>query len=462
MKLHLFRKQNVKTYLGEDHKFTRSLSAFDLIAMGVGAVIGTGIFILPGTVAAKDAGPGVSLSFLLAALICVLAGMCYAEFASSIPVAGSAYSYGNIIYGELIGWLMGWTLVLEYMLAVATVAAGWSSYFASFIKPFGLTLPKAFSGPFDPKHGVYFDLVAVLIILLISLLLSQGMKSSVKINNIAVTIKIAIILIFIFVGLQFIKPANYHPFLPYKMSGVIKGTTTVFFAFLGFDVVSASAAEVKKPQKNMQLGIIGTLAVAVVLYIGVSVVLTGMVKYTKLNIANPVAFALQYVHQDAVAELLSLGAMIGMATMMLTMIYSSSRLIYAMARDGLLPHQFSKLDQKHNSPQLALLAVTIVIALGAAFFSVDQLTNLVSFGTLFAFTLFSFGILKLRKRKDIPNNGFKVPGYPIVPILSGLFCLFMMAQLNKEVYLMAGLWLLFGLIIYFAYGYRHSQLEHQE
>ncbi len=348
------------------------------------------------------------------------------------------------------------------MLAVATVAAGWSSYFSSFIKPFGLTLPKAFSGPFDPKHGVYFDLVAVLIILLISLLLSQGMKSSVKINNIAVTIKIAIILIFIFVGLQFIKPANYHPFLPYKMSGVIKGTTTVFFAFLGFDVVSASAAEVKKPQKNMQLGIIGTLAVAVVLYIGVSVVLTGMVKYTKLDVANPVAFALQYVHQDAVAELLSLGAMIGMATMMLTMIYSSSRLIYAMARDGLLPRQFSKLDQKHNSPQLALLAVTIVIALGAAFFSVDQLTNLVSFGTLFAFTLVSFGILKLRKRKDIPNNGFKVPGYPIVPILSGLFCLFMMAQLNKEVYLMAGLWLLFGLIIYFAYGYRHSQLEHQE
>lgn len=462
MKINLFRKQKISTYLGEDIKFSKTLNAFDLIAMGVGAVIGTGIFILPGTVAATTAGPGVSLSFLFAAFICALAGMCYAEFAASIPVAGSAYSYGNIIYGELTGWLMGWALILEYMLAVATVAAGWSSYFSSFIKPFGLTLPKAFSGPFNPKNGVYFDLVAVIVIWVIALLLAQGMKSSIKINNLAVIIKVAIILIFIFVGLQFIKPANYDPFLPYKLSGVIKGTTTVFFAFLGFDVVSSSAAEVKKPQKNMPFGIIGTLAVAVVLYMGVSLVLTGMVNYTKLDIANPVAFALQYVHQDWLAELLSLGAMVGMATMMLTMIYSSSRLIYAMARDGLLPHVFSKLDQKHNAPQLSLLAVTIVISLGAAFFSVDQLTNLVSFGTLFAFTLVSFGILKLRKRPDIENNGFKVPGYPFVPILSGLFCIFMICQLNKDVYYLAGIWLILGLLLYFFYGYRHSQLEHEE
>ena len=230
------------------------------------------------------------------------------------------------------------------MLAVATVAAGWSSYFTAFIKPFGIKLPKAVSGPFNPKQGVYFDLIAVVVIFLIALLLAQGMKNSIKINNTAVIIKIAIILIFIFVGLNFIKPSNYHPFLPYKMAGVFKGATTVFFAFLGFDVVSSSAAEVKQPQKNMPLGIIGTLAVAVILYMGVSLVLTGMVNYTKLDIANPVAFALQYVHQDWLAELLSLGAMVGMATMMLTMIYSSSRLIYAMARDGLLPHVFSKID----------------------------------------------------------------------------------------------------------------------
>ncbi len=459
MKLHIFRKQKITTYLGEDIKFSRTLTAFDLMAMGIGAVIGTGIFILPGTVAATTAGPGVSLSFLVAAVICVLAGMCYAEFASSIPVAGSAYSYGNIIYGEFIGWLMGWALILEYMLAVATVAAGWSSYFTAFIKPFGIKLPKAVSGPFNPKQGVYFDLIAVVVIFLIALLLAQGMKNSIKINNTAVIIKIAIILIFIFVGLNFIKPSNYHPFLPYKMAGVFKGATTVFFAFLGFDVVSSSAAEVKQPQKNMPLGIIGTLAVAVILYMGVSLVLTGMVNYTKLDIANPVAFALQYVHQDWLAELLSLGAMVGMATMMLTMIYSSSRLIYAMARDGLLPHVFSKIDAKHHTPQLALLVVTIVIALGAAFFSVDQLTNLVSFGTLFAFTLVSFGIIRLRSRTDIKNVGFKVPGYPYVPVVSGLCCIFMIFQLNTNVFIMAGTWLIIGIIIYFVYGYHHSQLE---
>lgn len=459
MKLHIFRKQKITTYLGEDIKFSRTLTAFDLMAMGIGAVIGTGIFILPGTVAATTAGPGVSLSFLVAAVICVLAGMCYAEFASSIPVAGSAYSYGNIIYGEFIGWLMGWALILEYMLAVATVAAGWSSYFTAFIKPFGIKLPKAVSGPFNPKQGVYFDLIAVVVIFLIALLLAQGMKSSIKINNTAVIIKIAIILIFIFVGLNFIKPSNYHPFLPYKMAGVFKGATTVFFAFLGFDVVSSSAAEVKQPQKNMPLGIIGTLAVVVILYMGVSLVLTGMVNYTKLDIANPVAFALQYVHQDWLAELLSLGAMVGMTTMMLTMIYSSSRLIYAMARDGLLPHVFSKIDAKHHTPQLALLVVTIVIALGAAFFSVDQLTNLVSFGTLFAFTLVSFGIIRLRSRTDIKNVGFKVPGYPYVPVVSGLCCIFMIFQLNTNVLIMAGTWLIIGIIIYFVYGYHHSQLE---
>lgn len=459
MKLHIFRKQKITTYLGEDINFSRTLTAFDLMAMGIGAVIGTGIFILPGTVAATTAGPGVSLSFLVAAVICVLAGMCYAEFASSIPVAGSAYSYGNIIYGEFIGWLMGWALILEYMLAVATVAAGWSSYFTAFIKPFGIKLPKAVPGPFNPKQGVYFDLIAVVAIFLIALLLAQGMKSSIKINNTAVIIKITIILIFIFVGLNFIKPSNYHPFLPYKMAGVFKGATTVFFAFLGFDVVSSSAAEVKKPQKNMPLGIIGTLAVAVILYMGVSLVLTGIVNYTKLDIANPVAFALQYVHQDWLAELLSLGAIVGMASMMLTMIYSSSRLIYAMARDGLLPHVFSKIDAKHHTPQLALLVVTIVIALGAAFFSVDQLTNLVSFGTLFAFTLVSFGIIRLRSRTDIKNVGFKVPGYPYVPVVSGLCCIFMIFQLNTDVFIMAGIWLIIGIIIYFVYGYHHSQLE---
>lgn len=461
MKLNPFRKESLKRYLGTDKHFVKTLGAFDLLTIGIGAVIGTGIFILPGTVAAKEAGPGVTLSFLIAALVCTLASMCYAELSSSIPVAGSAYSYGNILYGEVIGWILGWALILEYMLSVAAVSAGWASYFNSLLHSFGLHIPHHFEGPFNPLNGTYLNLWAVISVLLIGILLSRGMKASMKFNNAAVLIKIAIIFIFIGVGLFFIKPKNYQPFTPYGTTGVLRGATTVFFAFLGFDVVSSSAAEVKNPKKNMPLGIIGTLAIAALLYFGVSIVLTGIVNYKQLNVSNPVAFALQYVHQDWVAELLSFGAMLGMATMMLTMIYSSSRLIYAMARDGLLPSTFSKLDKKHNSPQNALIAVTIIISLGAAFFSVDQLANLVNFGTLFAFTLVSFGILKLRKRTDITNDGFKVPGYPFLPIISGLICIFMICHLSSEVYLMAFIWLVLGAIIYFAYGYHHSQLDHE-
>ena len=259
MKLNPFRKESLKRYLGTDKHFAKTLGAFDLLTIGIGAVIGTGIFILPGTVAAKEAGPGVTLSFLVAALVCTLASMCYAELSSSIPVAGSAYSYGNILYGEVIGWILGWALILEYMLSVAAVSAGWASYFNSLLHSFGLHIPHHFEGPFDPLNGTYLNLWAVISVLLIGILLSRGMKTSMKFNNAAVLIKIAIIFIFIGVGLFFIKPKNYQPFTPYGTTGVLRGATTVFFAFLGFDVVSSSAAEVKNPKKNMPIGIIGTL-----------------------------------------------------------------------------------------------------------------------------------------------------------------------------------------------------------
>lgn len=347
MKLNPFRKESLKRYLGTDKHFAKTLGAFDLLTIGIGAVIGTGIFILPGTVAAKEAGPGVTLSFLVAALVCTLASMCYAELSSSIPVAGSAYSYGNILYGEVIGWILGWALILEYMLSVAAVSAGWASYFNSLLHSFGLHIPHHFEGPFDPLNGTYLNLWAVISVLLIGILLSRGMKTSMKFNNAAVLIKIAIIFIFIGVGLFFIKPKNYHPFTPYGSTGVLRGATTVFFAFLGFDVVSSSAAEVKNPKKNMPIGIIGTLIVAALLYMGVSVVLTGMVNYKQLDVANPVAYALKLVNQGWVADLLSIGAIVGMSTMMLTMIYSSSRLIYSIGRDGLLPNFLGKID-KHG------------------------------------------------------------------------------------------------------------------
>lgn len=456
--MHIFRKESIQSYLGKDAHLAKTMSAKDLMALGIGAVIGTGIFILPGTVAAKTAGPGVTLSFIIAALVCMLSAMCYAEFASDFPVAGSAYSYGNLVYGEIIGWILGWSLVLEYMLAVSAVASGWSAYFQSFLAGFRIKIPAAVAGPMNLNHGVYGDIISICVVVLIAALLQHGMKESAKVNNWAVMLKLAIIVAFIIIGLFFIKPANYHPFMPYHFSGVIKGAATVFFAFLGFDAVSSSAAEVKNPQKNMPVGIIGTLLVAAVLYFAVSLVLTGMVNYKQLDVANPVAYALTVVHQGWAAELLSLGALIGMATMMLTMIYSSSRLIYAMARDGLLPKGLAKLS-KYQTPNRALWAVTTIIAIGGGFFSVDQLTNLVNFGTLLAFTFVSFGIIPLRKRKDLPHSGFQVPGYPLVPILSGLICIGMMLQLSKLMWIVASIWFGIGLLIYFVYGYWHSRLN---
>lgn len=463
MGLNIFRKESLDRYLGADKLFVKTMNARDLMAIGIGTVIGTGIFILPGTIAAKQAGPGVSLSFLLSAIVCAFAAMCYAEFASALPVAGSAYSYGNVVFGEFFGWLLGWALILEYMLAVASVSTGWAAYFNSFIESFGLKIPHALSGPFDPVHGTYINIVAVVIVLLITVMLSRGLQSSVRVNNIAVVIKVAIILIFIIAGLFFIKPKNYHPFLPYHMSGVIHGATIGFFAYLGFDCVSSSAAEVKNPKRNMPLGIIGTLGIVTLLYMGVAVVLTGMVKYTRLDVANPVSYALQLVHQDWLAELLSIGALVGMFTMMVAMIYSSSRLIYAIGRDGLLPAFLGKLDKKSHSPQVALWIVAVIIATMGGLVSLDQLTSLVNIGTLFAFTLVSFGIIPLRHRKDIGNRGgFKVPLYPVIPILSGLLCLAMMTQLQLETYIGAGIWFTLGIIIYFTYGYWHSKLNDKQ
>lgn len=463
MGLNIFRKESLDRYLGADKLFVKTMNARDLMAIGIGTVIGTGIFILPGTIAAKQAGPGVSLSFLLSAIVCAFAAMCYAEFASALPVAGSAYSYGNVVFGEFFGWLLGWALILEYMLAVASVSTGWAAYFNSFIESFGLKIPHALSGPFDPTHGTYINIVAVVIVLLITVMLSRGLQSSVRVNNIAVVIKVAIILIFIVAGLFFIKPKNYHPFLPYHMSGVIHGATIGFFAYLGFDCVSSSAAEVKNPKRNMPLGIIGTLGIVTLLYMGVAIVLTGMVKYTRLDVANPVSYALQLVHQNWLAELLSIGALIGMFTMMVAMIYSSSRLIYAIGRDGLLPAFLGKLDKKSHSPQVALWIVAVIIATMGGLVSLDQLTSLVNIGTLFAFTLVSFGIIPLRRRKDIGNRGgFKVPLYPFIPILSGLLCLAMMTQLQLETYIGAGIWFTLGIIIYFTYGYWHSKLNDKQ
>ncbi|MCH4169822.1 MAG: amino acid permease [Lactobacillus sp.] len=456
------RKANIHQYLKEDVKFQKTLKARDLMALGIGAVIGTGIFILPGTVAATTAGPGVILSFLVAAIICATAAMCYAEFASSLPVAGSAYSYGNIIFGQFIGWVIGWALILEYMLAVAAVSVGFSAYFSAFLKGFGLHLPQAISGAFDPSHGTYINVIAILVVWVIAWMLSKGMKSSMRINDFMVIVKIAIIILFVVVGFFYVKPSNWSPFLPFGSRGIVGGAATVFFAYLGFDAVSASAPEVKDPQRNLPVGIIGTLIIATILYMAVSTVLTGMVPFTKLNVADPVSFALQLVNLNGVAGIISVGAMAGMFTMMVTMIYSSSRLVYAIGRDGLLPKFLGNINANHL-PNHSLITVTIIISLMGGFINIGQLAELVNIGTLIAFSFVSIGIIPLRKRHDIENtDGFKVPLYPVLPVVSLILCLALMTQLHVETWLASIAWFVVGLIIYLTYGMNHSNIKVDE
>ncbi|NVY96392.1 amino acid permease [Lactobacillus sp. DCY120] len=455
------QKASAQQYLQEDVKFNKTLRAKDLMALGIGAVIGAGIFILPGTVAATKSGPSVIISFLLAALVCATAAMCYAEFASTLPVAGSAYSYGNIVFGQFIGWVIGWALILEYMLAVATVSVGFSAYFSSFLQGFGLHLPQAISGPFNPGQHTYINLVGVIVIWLIAFMLSKGMSTSVKVNDAMVIVKILIIIVFIVVGLFYVKPKNWTPFAPFGASGVFNGAATVFFAYLGFDAVSSSAPEVKNPQRNLPIGIIGTLVVATILYMIVSIVLTGMVPYKQLNVADPVALALQLSHLDFVSGIISIGAMAGMLTMMVTMIYSSSRLVYAIGRDGLLPKSLGSLNAKHL-PNHSLLVVTIIISLMGGLIDLDKLAELVNIGTLIAFAFVSLGIIPLRKRTDLVNDGFKVPGYPVLPIISLLLCLALMTRLQAITWIASVVWFGLGVIIYLTYGIHHSNLKMEE
>lgn len=462
----IFKKEKLDAYLDNDKTLKRTLTVKDLLGLGIGAVIGTGIFILPGTVAATTAGPAIVISFFLAAIVCALVAMAYGEVSSTLPVAGSAYSYGNVIFGEVVGWIVGWALILEYFLAVAAVSTGWSAYFNSLIAPV-FKLPTAITGPFDPAHGTYINVVAILIILVISFTLRKGMNTSQKTENLLVILKLAIIVFFIVIGFFFIKSANYHPFVPERINGafgfrgILTGAAMVFFAFLGFDVLSGSAAEVKNPRKTLPMGIILTLIIAAVLYALVAFVLTGMVNYQSLNVADPVAFALQKVGQNSIAVVISIGALVGMYTMMYAMLYASSRLIYAIGRDHLIPGDLGKIN-KHGVPGKALLVATVVISVFGGLIPLDKLTDLVSVGTLLAFTVVSLGIIPLRKRKDIDHDGFKMPGYPVLPIISALFSVGLMTQLHQETLIFAAIWFGLGLLIYFLYGIHHSKINQQK
>jgi APA family basic amino acid/polyamine antiporter len=459
----LFRKKSIEALIHESGKkgatLKKDLGAFDLTMLGVGAIIGTGIFVLTGVAAAEHAGPSLVLSFILSGLACVFAALCYAEFASMVPVSGSAYTYSYAAFGEIIAWILGWDLILEYGVAASAVAAGWSGYFQGLLSGFGIELPKALTSAYDPTKGTFIDVPAIVIVLLITLLLTQGVKKSARFNAIMVIIKVAVILLFIAVGAWYVKPENWTPFMPFGFSGVAAGAATVFFAYLGFDAVSTAAEEVRNPQRNMPIGIIASLAICTLLYIVVSLILTGIVPYDQLGVKNPVSFALDYIHQDWVAGFISLGAITGITTVLLVMLYAQTRLFYAISRDGLLPKLFAKVSERKQTPIINSWVTGVGVSFFAGVVPLNKLAELTNIGTLFAFITVAIGILVLRKTEPNLQRSFKVPFVPWIPLLAVAFCGYLTLQLPLTTWMSFTAWLFIGLVIYFFYGRKHSTLN---
>ncbi|KYC67328.1 MULTISPECIES: amino acid permease [Heyndrickxia] len=461
--MELFRKKSMDYMLKQARgkkSLQKALGPFDLTMLGVGAVIGTGIFVLTGIVAAQAAGPAIILSFIFSGIACALTALCYAEFASMIPASGSAYTYSYATFGELFAWVLGWDLILEYGLACSVVASGWSAYFQDLVRGFGIHLPQALSGAYNPAKGSYIDLMAVVVVFFLSAVLLTGVKESSKINNVMVCIKIGVILLFLAVGIFYVKPANWTPFMPYGFSGIIKGAATAFLAYIGFDAVSSAAEEVRNPQRDMPIGIISSLAICIVLYVAVSAVLTGMIPYAKLNVGDPVAFALRVVHQNWVAGFVSLGAILGITTVLFVMMYGQTRLFFAISRDGLLPKSISKLTEKTKTPTRSIILTWLMATVFSAVVPLNQLAELTNIGTLFAFIVVSISVIVLRKtRPDIPRS-FKTPFVPVIPVLAVIACGYLMVHLSKVTWIGFLVWFIIGLAIYFGYGYRHSELGH--
>ncbi|RNB55054.1 amino acid permease [Brevibacillus gelatini] len=464
LKEQLLRKKSVASLMAqvESRQLKKTLGAFDLTMLGIGAIVGTGIFVLTGVAAAEHAGPALVLSFVLSGLACVFAALCYAEFASTVPVSGSAYTYSYTAFGELVAWMIGWDLILEYGVASAAVASGWSGYAQGLLAGFGIHLPVALTNAFDASKGTIIDLPAVVIIFVITLLLMKGTRESARFNTLMVIIKVAVILLFLIVGIGYVKPENWSPFMPFGFAGVATGAATVFFAFIGFDAVSTAAEEVRNPQRDMPIGIITSLLVCTLLYIAVSLTLTGIVPYDMLNVKNPVAFALNYVKQDWVAGFISLGAIVGITTVLLVMMYGQTRLFFAMSRDGLLPAVFSQVHPTTQVPRKSTLIVGILVAIFSGLLPLNKLAELTNIGTLFAFILVSIGVVVLRRTNPELRRAFRTPFVPLVPILAVLFCGYLVYSLPAVTKIGFLGWLAAGAVVYFLYGRRHSHLRDGE
>jgi APA family basic amino acid/polyamine antiporter len=457
----LFRTKAVSELIEgtkEEGGLKKVLGPLELILLGIGAIVGTGIFVITGVVAAYYTGPALVLSFIFSGFVCALAALCYAEFSAMVPVAGSAYTYSYASLGELIAWIIGWDLILEYSVAIAAVAIGWSGYIAETFHVAGIDLPAALINPPGVEGGI-INLPAILIITVITGLLIVGVRESAGVNNVIVSIKIFVVLLFIFLGVSHINPANWTPFMPYGWQGVFTGAAIVFFAYIGFDAVSTAAEEVRKPEKDLPIGIIGSLSISTVLYIAVSVVLTGIVSYLLLKNTNaPIAFALEEIGIAWGSEVVAIGALCGITSVLLVLLFGQSRIFFAMSRDGLLPKFFSTIHPRFRTPVRVTLLVGTVTAIISSLLPLETVAELVNIGTLAAFIIVSAGIIILRRTQPELERPFRVPFVPVLPIICIIACGILVLSLPTVTHLRFVIWLLLGLGLYFAYGKFHSAL----
>ncbi len=442
----------------KEHGLKRTLTAFSITLLGVGAIVGTGIFVLTGVAAAKYAGPGLIFSFIVAGIVSGLAAICYAEFASTVPIAGSAYTYSYATLGELVAWIIGWDLILEYAVGAGAVSIGWSGYIVDLLKgAFGIVLPKALTS--SPFSGGFINLPAVLIILAVTALLILGTSQSTMVNNVIVFVKLAVIVFFLIVGFGHINAANWNPFLPFGVGGILRGASIIFFAYIGFDQISTSAEETKNPEKALPIGIFLSLLICTVLYIAVTAVLTGIVSYKKLDVASPVSHALILLGLNTAGSIISVGAVCGLTTVLIVLLYGQSRIFFSMARDGLLPGLFSRVHPRFRTPYLSSLIVGVVVAAIAGFIPIDVVAELTNIGTLSAFVLVSIAVLVLRRTQPDLKRGYRVPFVPFIPILSIIASFVLIVSLPLVTIIRFFVWLALGLLVYFLYSRRKSHLE---